>query len=348
MSARILICGTQVPYSSGGAELLVDSLTSELDRRGFSVERILLPFAWQSREQILRSALAWRMLDLTEAGGRSVDLVITTRFPSYVVRHPNKVVWLIHQFRQVYELEGTRYSDFGDLPDDAEVIETIRRIDRRTLSEARRLCTISGNVAARLESFLGLDGETLYPPPALGERLRPGPFGDYVYSVGRLDEMKRFDLLLTALARSASELRLILAGEGPQRESLAARVAELGLEERVELVGWIDDERLIELYAGARAVYYAPYDEDYGYVTVEAFKAGKPVVTTEDAGGVLEFVRDGRNGFVCPAGSPGRIAAALDRLAEDAELAARLGRAGRERVAPIGWDRVVDRLTGTL
>ncbi len=218
MSARILICGTQVPYSSGGAELLVDSLAGELDRRGFDVERVSLPFAWQSREQILRSALAWRMLDITEAGGRPVDLVITTRFPSYVVRHPNKVVWLIHQFRQVYELEGTRYSDFGDLPDDAEVIETIRRIDRRTLSEARRLCTISGNVAARLESFLGLEGEPLYPPPALGERLRPGPFGDYVFSVGRLDQMKRFDLLLSALARSTSELRLILAGA-------AARVA---------------------------------------------------------------------------------------------------------------------------
>lgn len=348
MSARILICGTQVPYSSGGAELLIDSLEAELARRGFDVERVLLPFAWQSREQILRSALSWRMLDLTEAGGRPIDLVIGTRFPSYVVRHPNKVVWLIHQFRQVYELRGTRFSDFGDLPGDPEVVEMIRRIDRRALSEARRLCTISANVAARLEGFVGLAGEPLHPPPVLADRLRPGPFGDYVFSVGRLDEMKRFDLLLSALARCTSELRCVLAGEGPERERLEALVSELGLDERVELVGRVDDERLIELYAGARAVYYAPYDEDYGYVTVEAFKAGKPVVTTDDAGGVLEFVRDGENGFVCAPGSADRIAAALDRLAEDEDLAARFGRAGRERVGGIGWDHVVERLTGTL
>lgn len=347
MSPRILICGTQVPFATGGAELLVDSLGRELADRGFEVERVLLPFAWQSREQILRSALAWRMLDLTQAAGRPVDLVIATRFPSYVVRHPNKVVWLIHQFRQVYELRGTRFSDFGELPGDDEVVGMIQRMDRRALSEARRLCTISENTAERLEAFLGLRGEPVYPPPALTGRLRTGGFGEYVFSVGRLDEMKRFDLLLSALAECRSELRCVVAGVGPEEERLRARAAELGLGERFELVGRVEDERLIELYAGARAVYYAPYDEDYGYVTVEAFQSGKPVVTTDDSGGVLEFVRDEENGLVCPP-APRRIAAALDRLAESEELALRLGKAGRKRVEAIHWDSVVERLTSTL
>lgn len=348
MSARICICGTQVPFSRGGAELLVASLRDELERRGFEVELVVLPFSWRSRGQILKSALAWRMLDLAEAGGRAIDLVIATRFPSYVVRHPNKVVWLIHQFRQAYELEGTRYSDFGDQPGDQEVVGMIRGMDRRTLSEARRLCTISGNTAHRLERFLGLQGEAVYPPPALADRLQEGPFGDYVLAVGRLDEMKRFDLLLSALAADSGQTRCVVVGEGPERERLERLAKEWGVGERVEFAGRVDEDRLIALYAGCRAVFYAPYDEDYGYVTVEAFKSGKPVITTADAGGVLEFVRDGKNGYVCPPGSRRQIARAIDRLAEDAELARRLGAAGQEDVRTIHWDSVIEALTGTL
>ena len=347
MSARICICGTQVPFSSGGAELLVESLRDQLSARGFEVEVVSVPFSWRTRGQILKSALSWRLLDLTEVGGRRIDLVICTRFPSYLVQHPNKVVWLIHQFRQVYELMGTRYSDFTDLPEDREVVSMIRTMDRRCLAEARRLCTISQNTADRLQRFLGLEGEAVYPPPALTGRFRSGAPGDHVLGVGRLDAMKRFDLLLRAVAESQGDLRCVIAGSGPEGEALAALARELGIEERVELLGRVDDDRLIDLYAGSLAVYYAPFDEDYGYVTVEAFMAGRAVVTTEDAGGVLEFVRDGVNGLVCKA-SPGRIGQALSRLAADPELARRLGSAGRERVESIHWDAVIETLTGTL
>lgn len=274
--------------------------------------------------------------------------MIATRFPSYVVRHPNKVVWLIHQFRQVYELKGTGYSDFGDLPGDDEVVEMIRRMDQRTLAEARRLCTISRNTAERLERFLGLQGEAVYPPPALGERLRQGDFGDYVLSVGRLDRMKRFDLLLDGLAESSGQVRCILVGDGPERERLESQARRLGLEARVEFAGRVDDERLIELYAGCLAVYYAPFDEDYGYVTVEAFRSGKPVITTADAGGVLEFVRDGHNGWVCATGSRRQIGRAIDRLSDDRDGARRMGAAGKRSVEAIHWDSVIEALTSTL
>lgn len=348
MSARICICGTQVPFSHGGAELLVESLRDQLVERGFEVEVVLVPFAWTPRQQILKSALAWRLLDLTQVGGRKIDLVIATRFPSYMVQHPNKVVWLIHQFRQVYELKGTRYSDFTDLPEDREVVEMIRSMDRRCLAETRRLCTISKNTAERVERFLGLQGEALYPPPVLTGRLHAGRSGDYVLSVGRLDEMKRFDLLLRAIAETTSGVRCVVAGSGPQREALEALAHQLGVADRVEFPGRVDDEQLIELYADAMAVYYAPFDEDYGYVTVEAFQCGKPMITTDDSGGVLEFVSDGVNGLVCPASSPRRLGQAIDRLAADRELAVRLGERGREQVADVHWDTVIDALTSTL
>ncbi len=347
MSLRILVCGVQVPFTFGGAELLVRSLVEQLQARGHEAEAVALPFTWPDRTQLFKSCLAWRMLDLSEVERRRIDVVIATRFPSYVVKHPNKVVWLVHQLRQAYELAGTTYSDFRETPRDRRVVEMLRRMDARTLAEARRVFSISKNVAARLERNNGLSIEALYPPPRLTGRLRPGPFGDYVLTVGRLNQIKRFDHLVRAMKHVKSGVRCKIAGGGPERDDLLALIRRLGVEDRVELLEWVDDEQVVALYAGALAVYYAPFDEDYGYVTVEAFQAGKPVVTLADSGGVLEFVRDGENGFVCPPGSPAEVGRRLDRLYENREEARALGEAGARRVRDIHWDEVIARLLGS-
>ncbi|MEO8505691.1 MAG: glycosyltransferase family 4 protein [Acidobacteriota bacterium] len=341
---RILICDAQVPFAHGGAEILVRSLHGELKRRGHQVDVVTVPYNWKTREQLLAAALPWRLIDLERVDGERVDLVIATRFPSYLVRHPNKVVWLVHQLRQIYDLKGTRHSDFGDGERDAKVIEAVRAMDRQGLGEARRVFTISRNTADRLVRFNDLAASVLYPPPRLAAAHHAGPFGDYVFSAGRLDPLKRFDQLLRAVAACARPVRCRIAGVGTEREPLLELAKRLGIADRVDLLGWVSDERLVEEYAGALAVYYAPFDEDYGYVTLEGFLAAKPVLTTADAGGVLEFVRDGINGFVAPAESTRALATALDRLFDDRPLAERLGEAGRQSVAAIGWDSVIDGL----
>lgn len=351
-SPRILVCNSQVPFARGGAETHVAALARELDRRGITVDTVNLPFAWNPRAQIFQSALAWRLIDVSQVGGEPVDLVIATRFPSYLVRHPNKVVWLIHQFRQVYELLGTPYSDFGPDPEDREAVEMVRGMDARALGEARRIFTNSRNTADRLRRFLGIEGEPLYHPSPLSERLRAqevdGEPGDYVLAVGRLDAMKRFDLLVEALAAAQSPLRAVVVGDGPERAALAELAESRRVGERIEWVGRVSDDRLATLYGAALAVFYAPFDEDYGYVTVEAFAASRPVVTTPDSGGVLEFVEDGETGLVAEKATAGALARQLDRLYRDRELGRRLGAAGRRRVAGIDWERVIDRLTSTL
>jgi glycosyltransferase involved in cell wall biosynthesis len=343
MSKRILICATQVPFVRGGAELLVEGLRDALRQRGHLADIVSLPFAWQPHELIGRSALAWRLLDLSSVGDIPVDQVICTKFPSYTVRHPRKVVWLVHQHRQAYDWYGTPWSDFANTAEDRAVREMLLRSDRATLGEARRLYTISRNVGARLKRFNGLDSVPLYPPSRYAEKLRAGPYGDYILSDARLDAAKRLDLLLQALAQAAEPLRCILIGAGPEREPLEKLARDLQLGERVQFRGYVPDQELIDLYAGARAVYYAPFDEDYGFATVQALAAARPVVTTEDAGGVLEFVEDGVNGFIA-APQPAAIAAQLDALWRDVALAARLGGAGPARVAGITWDRVVQEL----
>ena len=340
---RILICATQVPFVRGGAELLVDGLRDALRERGHLVDVVSLPFAWQPHDLIGRSALAWRLLDLTSTNDLPIDQVICTKFPSYAVNHPRKVVWLVHQHRQAYDWYGTPFSDFANTPEDRAIREMLLRIDRRSLGEAQRRFTISDNVRARLQRFNGLDSRTLYPPSRYAGLLRAGSYGDYILSDARLDAAKRLDLLLRALARTETPLRCVFISTGPDRESLERLARDLGLGERVQFRGYVPDAELIELYAGARAVYYAPFDEDYGFTTVQALAAARPVVTTADAGGVLDFVDDGVNGFVT-APEPAAIAARLDALAADAELAQRLGAAGPARVAGITWAKVVDEL----
>jgi len=334
-----------VPFSTGGAEILVRSLARELTARGFETETVFVPFTWKDRVQLFKSCLAWRLLDLSVVEGKKIDLLIATRFPSYLLKHPNKVVWLVHQLRQIYDLHGTGYSDFQDTPRDRRVIEMLKAMDVRTLSEARRLYAISGNVGARLARFTGLAAETLHPPPQTTPLLQPGPYGDYVFTVGRLDAIKRFDQLVRALRHTKTPVRAVIAGTGEERDALQALAVKLGVLDRVELAGRVSDEQLVELYTSCLAVYYAPYDEDYGYVTVEAGKAAKPVLTLADSGGVLEFVDDGKTGYICPPDTPAALAARLDALYADRATARALGEAAHERTTAIAWDPVIAELT---
>ncbi|MCS6938367.1 MAG: glycosyltransferase family 4 protein [Roseiflexaceae bacterium] len=340
MPQRILICTAQVPFARGGAELLVEGLRDALCERGYTVDVVALPYAWQPHDRLMPSALAWRLLDLEHVNGAPVDQIICTKFPSYAARHARKVVWLVHQHRQAYDWYGTPLSDFVNTPEDRAIRDQLLRMDRTTLGEAQRLFTISRNVAARLKRFVGLEAQPLYPPSRYAGRLRAGPYGDYLLSDARLDAAKRLDLLLHALARTRQPVRCIFIGAGDDRARLERLAADLNLGARVVFRGFVPDDELIGLYAAARAVYYAPFDEDYGFTSVQALAAARPVITTTDSGGVLEFVEHSVTGLVASP-EPDAIAAHIDALFDGVDLAARLGAAGPARVADITWDRVV-------
>jgi glycosyltransferase involved in cell wall biosynthesis len=339
----ILVCEAQVPLVRGGAESLVRDLVRELRQRGYAADLVSVPFKWYPKDEILAHAAAWRLLDLSESNGTPIDLVIATKFPTYFVRHPRKVTWLMHQYRAAYELIGGPYSDFGHRDLDVGLRRQIIEQDRAMLSECRGLYAIARNTAARLERYNGLRAEAVYHPPRLAGRLTGGPAGDYLLSVGRLETIKRIDLVIRAVAQVPPPVRLLVAGEGTQRANLERLIEELGVGDRVTLLGAVDDEQLLALYRDALAIVYPPFDEDYGYVTLEAFLAGKPVVTARDSGGTLEFVDDGVNGFVCEP-DPAALAAACATLAADRRRAAAFGDAGRARASLVTWDGVIEKL----
>src|SRR4026209_2976371 len=161
---RIAVCAPQVPFVRGGAEIVADDLVRELRARDHEADLVTVPYKWYPGERVLSQAFLWRLLDLTEADGRSIDLVIATKFPSYCVRHPNKVVWLLHQFRQAYELDGTEPGQFGEAPEDRAIRRAVQRLDRVALGEARKLFATSHNVADRLRRSTGLEAEVMPHP----------------------------------------------------------------------------------------------------------------------------------------------------------------------------------------
>jgi len=339
----ILVCEAQVPFVHGGAEVHVRELTRELRARGYETELVSVPFKWYPKEEILPHAAAWRLLDLSESNGRPIDLVIATKFPSYFVRHPHKVAWLIHQYRAAYELCGTPYSDFGHNESDVGLRDTLMRLDTEMLGECRRVFTNARNTASRLAKYNALPAEPLYHPPRLAPRLLTGPYDDYVLSVGRIESVKRVDLIVNAMAICDPRIRLIVAGDGTQRANVERLAEQHGLTHRVSFLGSVGDDELVELYRRALAVIYPPFDEDFGYVTLEAFLARKPVITCRDSGGPNEFVVDGENGVVCEP-APAALADAINRLAADRSRAAAMGDAGYDIASQISWDGVIERL----
>lgn len=331
------MCMPQVPFERGGTEIFADGLVGALRDAGHDAELVTVPFKWYPNERVLTQAFLWRLLDLDEANGRPIDAVIATKFPSYVVRHPNKVVWLLHQFRQAWDFDRTEFGQFSESAEDRALRRKVLELDRVSLGEARTIFTTSSIVAGRLHESVGLDAEVLAPPPA-PLAFRCDEYGDFVLSVNRLDRAKRIDLLIEAAAQVPG-LRVVVAGDGPDRERLE-QLANGG----VEFVGRVSDEQLADLYARCRAVYYAPVNEDYGLVPYEAFLSDKPVITTTDAGGPLDVVHDGKTGRV--------VAPTVDELARaltfSEDEARTLGRAGHELARAVTWESCVERLLAAV
>jgi glycosyltransferase involved in cell wall biosynthesis len=335
---RIAVCRPQLPFEFGGVEIFTDRLAAELRARGHEADVVSMPFQTWPNDELMTSSALWRLIELGPSGTSPADLVIATKFPSYLIEHPNKVVWLVHQFRQAYDLDGTEHGQFGTSAADRAARAWIEQADRLALGGARKLFATSRNVAGRLSRSTGLEAEVMpHPPQDLPFHCES--YEPFVLSVGRLDRLKRVDLLLEAAALEP-KLHAVVAGDGPERSALEARARDLRLGERVRFVGRVSEAELTELYATCRAIYYAPVDEDFGMVPLEAFRSSKPVVTTTDAGGPLDVVVDGETGRVTAA-EPGALAGALVMTEEEAR---RYGEAGRPLAEAITWDAAIDRL----
>ncbi len=345
MIRNILICTTQVPFTSGGAESHVEGLRRAFCEAGYQAEVVALPFKWYPPTEIMRGALAWRLLDLTEANGKPVDLVIGMKFPAYLVAHERKVLWVMHQYRAAYNLWGTAFDDLSPYPEGTRVREWIRHCDTRFIPESKRVFANSKTVAERLRRYNQIESEPLYHPPPRFEQLRSGEQGDYIFYPSRLEPQKRQELLIEAMKFARTPVKVVLAGNSGNLKHYDSLIKQHGVGDRVKLLGFVSESEIIELYANALGVCYLPFDEDYGYVTLEGMLSSKPVVVPSDGGGATEFVEHGREGFIVEP-DPKGIAGCLDTLYSNREQTRLMGERGREKLKALdlSWENVVKSL----
>lgn len=343
---KVAIVNNQAPFMRGGAELLAEWLGSALEERGHEAQIVRVPFCWNPPERIPEHMLAARLFRVPRA-----ERVIAFKFPAYYIRHESKVIWLLHQFRQAYDLRGTTYDHIGDSPAGEGLIDLIKKADSEYLRDADRIYTNSSVTGDRLRKFNQIGSTVLYPPLWREDDYRCESFEDFVFCPGRITRSKRQHLLVEAMAHVKSDVRLVIAGPPDAQDDvrrLDEAVQRHHLGKRITVIAkWISREDKLDLFARALACAYIPVDEDsYGYVSLESLQARKPVVTTTDAGGILEIVEDGVSGYVVPP-SAEALAAAFDRLRDNPRNAEVLGAGGFELVSRLGisWDNVVAALT---
>jgi glycosyltransferase involved in cell wall biosynthesis len=339
---RVLVATSDVPFVEGGHRVIARALVRALQEAGHEAELLTTPSNRFGRQGGAYLANWLTDVELTGAGER-VDRLLSLRYPSYVLRHPDHVCWLNHRMREYYDLWDEGLARRRPLIKAKESVRRtlVRAADTHFLRRLRRLYAQSKLVQDGLRRWGGLRSEVLYPPPP-PRAYRVDGYEDFVLAPARLVPLKRVGLLIEALARRPRG-RAVILGEGPERQNLVALAKQHSLEGRVEFRGRVEESELLDLLARCRAVFYAPRDEDYGLVTLEAFASRKPLLTTPDSGGPAELVANGVSGLVC-APEPQSLAAGLERLFEDARGAEAMGNAGHDAYRHVTWPETVKTL----
>ena len=365
-----IVAPSGVPFSVGGAEKLWWGLQNHINRHStHQCELIKVPTRENSFWDLIDSYRRFYDLELSH-----FDAIISGKYPAFMVRHPNHHIYMLHCLRGLYDTYGLAGlpDDIKTLPQKAlriaELIECdqveisslfealyrlradttipqstyafpgpfIRKIiqffDKKAMLRVRSFSAISQTVANRKEYFpFGAEVKVVYPPSNLPS-FQTGSY-EYFFTASRLDNAKRIDLIIKAYSHSTTDIPLKVAGVGPLEQRLK-RLA--GHDRRIQFLGFVSDEALIDYYANACAVLFVPFAEDYGYVAIEAMKSEKPVITTLDSGGPNEFVVNGLNGFsVKP--SAEALSQKIDHLGQHPETCRKMGQNAKKSVEKIEW-----------
>lgn len=335
---RIAIVAPVSPSGEeGGAERFYEGLRAALEAAGVEASIVGAVSDESGFDAIKASYLRFYDLDLS-----AFDGVISTKAPSYAIRHQNHVCYLVHTMRVFYDMFDREFpSPTSELRAQRDYIQ---HLDTAALSatRVRKVFVIGQEVADRLAQYNGVDSELLYPDTTM-TGLHSGEY-EHVFLPGRLHRWKRVDLVIRAMQNVAADIPLMITGSGEDEDFFRQLAAG---DDRIRFLGRVGEERLRELYANALVVPFVPQREDLGLVTFEAFRSGTPVITCIDSGEPANIVQDGRTGFVLPP-DPAAIGERINFLAEHPERAAEMGVAGERSIEAINWMSTAKTLIASL
>ena len=373
-----IVAPSPVPFTIGGAEYLYCGIQNSINNySSHHCELIKIPVKEGSFWEIIDSYHRFYSLDLT-----SFDMVISTKYPSWMVHHTNHNLYMVHHLRGLFDTyhffnKPERTPENLIIGEVEKIISTLRKespskgdvdlfftwiynlkqteskypkelfefpgpfiheivhfLDDYALApdKIKKYFTMSENVKNRRDYFpTGVPVRVINPPPMHDSFCCTD--ATYLFTASRLDNPKRIDLLIDAMKYVPHAISLKIAGTGPEEKRLKTKA---GNDTRIEFVGFVNDDQLKEYYANALAVLFVPYDEDYGFITVEAMKSRKAVITTSDSGGPLEFVKDWQTGFIVSP-DPKQIAEKIIFFIENKERAGDMGVTAYENVKNITW-----------
>jgi glycosyltransferase involved in cell wall biosynthesis len=341
---KIALCSSFVPFIRGGYRNIVEWLELELIKKGHNVERIYLPHI-DVPDLLLTQLSAYRWIDLTN----TADRIICFRPPAHVIVHPHKVLWFTHHIRVFYDLWDSPYRGFPVDEKHIHIRDILHQTDTAAITEARKVFTNSQIVANRLLHFNGICSEVLYPPIFDPDRFNFAGLNDEVVYLCRVEHHKRQHLLVEAMRYTRTAVKLRICGTGSESycNDLSEQIKNYKLDSKVRFENaWISEEEKQVALSQCLAAAYLPLDEDsYGYPSLEASHAQKPVLTTTDSGGVLELVKHQVNGLIADP-TPEALAEAMDRLYTDRISTKLMGQNALARIGDlkISWTHVLDRL----
>jgi glycosyltransferase involved in cell wall biosynthesis len=344
---KVLVLNNMVPFLRGGAEALAEQLVRSLNTtQGVRAELVRIPFKWEPAERLIEEILICRSMRLY-----GTDLMIGLKFPVYLAPHDHKRIWLLHQFRQAYDLWDLSQSNIPNTPRGREIRQAIIQADNRCFGECERIFA-SGVVANRLLRYNGFASEIMMAPLNDPELFVGGNYGSYVFCGGRINAGKRQHLLVEAMRFTRSKVKLVVAGPADtpaDATHLQALVEQYNLNDRVHLeLGFLPRAQVAKYINAALACAYLPVDEDsVGYVTMEAFASAKAMLTVSDSGGLLDMVRNGETGLVTNP-EPQNLAEAIDRLATNRATTAEMGKEAQALWVGMNltWPATIERLLG--
>ncbi len=344
---NIVVVTSAVPFYYGGNEILAEYLARALNRAGYNACHFFTPRnSYDSFKDLLGGYIANRFTDLkTYPWKNRIDQIISLTYPAYAIKHETHVCWLTHRMKEYYNLWPRWLENEGESTGRVKLHiqrKILHGIDNYYLNKVTRLYSESRTIQQRLQEWGGFETEVVYPPPEDDTNYEGGTYAPYIFTVSRLTSMKRIHLLLSAM-KHVKTGKVMIAGAGEERENLEAYAEKLGFSHRVRFLGRITEEEKNELMLGCRAFFFAPYEEDYGIVTLEAMKRGKAVITAVDSGGPTEFVEDGVNGFVKKP-EESEMGEAISRLLENEPLAREMGRNALKTVEEITWENTIRKL----
>lgn len=342
---KVLVVNNMAPFLKGGAEALADQLVRSLNAtRGVQAELVRIPFKWEPAERLIEEILICRSMRLYD-----IDLMIGLKFPAYLVPHNRKRLWLLHQYRQAYDLWDVGDSNIPDTERGREIRQAVIEADNRCFPDCEKILA-PRVVANRLLHYNGFDAEIMMAPLNDPELFVGGDYGSYIFCGGRINAAKRQHLLVEAMRFTRSNVKLVVAGPADtpaDATRLLDSIQRYNLDNRVCLdLGFLPRERIAKYVNEALACAYLPVDEDsVGYVTMEAFSAAKSVLTVSDSGGLLDIIHDGDTGLVVRPETES-LAAAIDRLANNRNITIEMGKEGRARWTGMNvtWSATIERL----